>query len=707
MPLAPVLGALALFACGAAAWTLSAKIFRDEDGLHPRVAAAAVLALALETVGFNLLSALGAFTPLGGALWWGAALVVAWRLRDRRDRRVEDRARLAAWLRAQGSTPWEALVRGAALALVAWRVLRGLATPPLAWDALTYHLYRGARAVQRGGDVVERFPDQWGYVEFFPRGGDLPWAWFLLWTRSDALLAPTGAAVLALCAAAAACLARSLGADLRGSGRAALLTAMIPAAVNLSTSGYADVFVLTTSLLAGVFLVRLGARSDPRDAALALVALALGACAKLSGIPGFLVGAALVIARSASPRGELRAKLPTIAVGLCAALLVAAPGYVRTLRATGSLTYPLAATLGGRTLSAGNEELTMLFAGVFHPPRPGEGSLGTVLGALVLPKPGFTHELIDWGPSVVVLLPLAWLGARRAWRRPGLRFGLAAVVAFAALPALGLSSAAFVTLRTVWISVIGRLVLAIPAAVATLASTLRGRVASAVCALAILMELWATLPREEVPPVRDAMAAVGPWALLAAAVAAIAAHLAWRWLRAWPLALGLSLATLLTLPPIERARAAARYEIYRAAAIPEPHGAFELHPLVVDFASAWELWRDLDDGAPHTVAITLGWEGIGHNGFRYPMLGASLQNTLRYVPVTRDGAVIDHRRADDLRARADEGAWLRRITEGGFDRVALLHPFPMERAWILAHPERFTLARRSADGRHELWRVVP
>ncbi|MEZ4389911.1 MAG: hypothetical protein R3A48_02355 [Polyangiales bacterium] len=700
MRLGPILGAAALAACASFAWRAARAVYPDE-ALHARVAAAVTLALASAVIGLNVLDALGAFNLVGGAAWWGAVALGSRALPARRG--GDDLATLSRWTRAQLAHPVDAALRLSAVGLVAWRVARGLATPPLAWDSLTYHLARPARLVQRGRDVVEALPDQWGYLEFFPRGGDAPWAWMLLWWRGDALLAPTGAAVLTAAAASAACLARALGADARRSGLAAALVAMIPAAANLSTSGYADVFVLCTALLAATFLVRLGARADARDATLALAALALGASAKLSGLPSFVLGVLVVAARFAAARA--RPRLPALAAALLGSAAILAPGYLRTWRATGSLTWPLPLTLLGRTISRGNEELTLLYAGALHPRTPGEGSLARVLHALIDPKPEFPHELLDWGPAVLLVLPMAAVALGRLWRLRAPRFGVAASLALAGLPFAALFAPSFVTLRTIWITVLGRLVLPLPATLAVIAATLPGRAARAALWFALLVELSAAWPLELVEPVRAAMVDTLPVVVGALAASLAAVMLAARQRSAFPLTIGLLACAALFSGPLDAARARHRHAIYRAAAIPGTSGAFELHPLIPQFASASSIWRLLDDGAPHRVAVSLGWEGIGHNGYRYPLLGSALQNTLSYVPVTADGSVVDHRRADELRARADGAAWLRRIEQGEFEFLVLLHPYPMEREWVLSHPQRFTLAHRTADGLHELWRV--
>ena len=75
---------------------------------------------------------------------------------------------------------------------IALRLVRDLVSPPMAWDSLTYHLFRPARWIQDGALRSSIGPDSWRFLEYFPHAGDVPWAWAMLPVRGDALIAPTG-----------------------------------------------------------------------------------------------------------------------------------------------------------------------------------------------------------------------------------------------------------------------------------------------------------------------------------------------------------------------------------------------------------------------------------------------------------------------------------------------------------------------------------
>jgi hypothetical protein len=179
------------------------------------------------------------------------------------------------------------------------------------------------------------------------------------------------------------------------------------------------------------------------------------------------------------------------------------------------------------------------------------------------------------------------------------------------------------------------------------------------------------------------------------------------WKRASPLAKGLigcvSLATAGAL--LAGARARHRHDLYAALGTRPP--VFIMHVVTPRYSSAAPIWRALDDGPPHRIAVTAGWNGIGDNVLRYPLLGARLQNQVRYVPITRDGSIIDYERADAVRARADPDAWLAGLRAAAIDVVVTLDPQPIEAEWIAARPDLFVkIAAGSGSSHHAAFRVV-
>ncbi|HEY7956990.1 MAG TPA: hypothetical protein VII38_16910, partial [Polyangia bacterium] len=115
-------------------------------------------------------------------------------------------------------------------------------------------------------------------------------------------------------------------------------------------------------------------------------------------------------------------------------------------------------------------------------------------------------------------------------------------------------------------------------------------------------------------------------------------------------------------------------------------------------------WRFVDDGAPHHIALTAGWDGVGHNLLREPLLGTRLQNRVRYVPITVDGSIVDYRNGEALR-RASPRAWLRRLVDDQIDLVVALGPPPPEVGWMQSDRALFQLAAADDRGLNRVYRL--
>ena len=667
---------LAALALALAAWVLARALLAPDAPLRARLAATLTAGLFVQAVAFNLLTSLHLFRR-PAALSLAAALslslapfAVARRALLSHDLRTA-RDSLSALLR----DPLTAAMALCAAALVAFRVLRATVSPALAWDSLTYHLVRPVLWLQHGFDPVERAPDQVGYLTFFPRGGDVPWAWSMLLTRSSAWVAATGALVWAMVPIAAACLARELGARPRGAARAGLGAALIPCLVNLSTSGYVDNFVTASWLLSGLFVARCLRGAGGGELVLAAMALSVHAGSKLSGLPLLACGlsvAALSWWRRGPSDEPRRWAFPVAALGVAAAVLL--PAYLRTLLATGSPLWPLALKLGGHALLPGHPQLADLYSLRLDPPSAAERSPWHFVEALVLPKFHYDAERLDWGEQVVAVFALALValpGIARD-RAPGRRAAAALLLALSTVPLLAALSDDYVAIRTTWALVAGRLVVTLPVMLYVLAARARGPLAAAGWTLVLLSSIHSAWPHGTSPSMRSAMAAL----------VRSPAHL-------------------------ESVRSRYRWDIYAEASRVGPDMAYELHSVEVDYADAWPLWHFLDDGHPHRVAAAFGWDGVGHNAYRLPLFGSRWQNTVLYVPVTADGSIVDQDDPARLRRLADPAAWLRRLDAQRVEYVVVTDPAGVERGWIESRPDRFARAAVAAGGRHAVWRLLP
>jgi hypothetical protein len=699
------LGGAMLTSC---AWT-AYLVARRAVGVappHVRAAATALVALWLSVAGFALLAALHAFyLPVAAPLTIFGTMV-AHRLLGGVTARKSLAADLRAGRLALRQIAWSPLrlpliVAGAGL--IGSRLLRDLVSPPLGWDSLTYHLFRPAQWIQEGRLTTSIGPDSWRFLEYFPHAGDVPWAWAMLPVRGDALIAPAGVLVWSTCLLGGYSLARALGAERATAGLAALAIGFLPAAANECTSGYADNFGLAAFLFTGTALLELARAPSRGRAALAGGGLGLVAAGKLSGLPALALGLAFVawlIVRPSAPRGGRIAAL----VAACAAAAVSAPGYLRAWIDTGSPFYPLEVAVGKTTLFAGNHDLTMLYAGRLHDLSAFDPSLHGLFTVLTTPEPSLYHEHLGFGQGFYGLAVIGTLGLLVTLWRGDRRAVVIFLVVAAVLPLIGLLSPAFFAMRTIWRQAIGRLLLPVPAMLAVSGARLRGRFARLLWIPILVASELLCVPQGWGAPAIEGVRRLALPLTLALAVTAFSALALRRERRPFAAALlALPLFALLLAAPLDRLRGELRYRIFAAHDAVQP--AYQMHMLEHSYASSFPIWHALDDGAPHRIALSVGWDGIGHNLFRFPLTGSRLQNRVQYIPVSHDGEVFDYMHEEEVYARAEPGPWLSRLLAADIDVVVTLHPSEVELLWMEAYPEVFEPIARSTEGWNRAFRV--
>jgi hypothetical protein len=702
----------AVMMCGAGAWAayLIARRISDAASLVTRIATALVIWQCLGLLLFTVLMTTAQFRlPVALVVW----LVPAGALHQTLDgagalRLVRSDLRRVAGVIREFCSCWPrriALV--AAGAIVGARLWIGMAAPPLAFDALLYHAYRPARWVQEGRWVIDRAPDQWSYLQFFPHGGEVPWAWAILATGDDRLLAAAACGIWLLCACAGALAARVLGAGRRSAVYAALAIVLIPTVASIGVSTYVDNAVLAAFLLGCVALV--AATRDGRPEQMLVAAASFGwlAACKSTGLPLLavmmvLLGWCAVRARGGSDARDRRRRMLWLAIGAVTAVLLAAPGYVAAWIEMGSPLYPLAARIAGHTLRAGNEQLQRLYAGAPGTANTAKASGSLLLMALIGPyHQPMWQDYGGFGPALLLIFVPAVLGTWRLATRPG-RLVPLAIVSMSAVPLVALMADEFAGLRATWGISVARFLVVLPATLIVFAAQIESRAMPLVWGIVLAVDCVLAIPRGINPPLAKAMLAVVPaGAVGGAGVLAIAV-----WRRGPTAAKGLigcsSLAVAGAL--LGGARARYRHDLYAALGARPP--VFIMHGIAQHYVAAAPLWRTLDDGAPHRIAVTQGWNGIDIV-LRYPLLGARLQNRVRYVPITRDGSIIDYERGDELRAKADPDAWLARLRAAKIDVVVILDPQPIEAEWIATRPDLFErIAAGSGATHHAAFRIA-
>lgn len=554
------------------------------------------------------------------------------------------------------------------------RIVRALVAPPLAWDALTYHLPRAVEWVQRGTIVPLPGPDAATYYTHFPPYGEIYLAWALAATHSDAWLFAVAAWTCAGVLLGAYALARTCGATSPAAAAGAAASAAIPAVASLVSASYVDNVALATLLVSMTFVLRALASWRTSDAVAAGVTLGLLLCTKSSAFPLAAVIGAWAALAALVTRERNVARTRALALAVVAAGVVASPPLIRALLDTGNPLYPLEVSVGPLLHLPGNALLRETMAA-------GTVDAREVLQALF----GWAtwsrdYDHLGLGPAALGLIALAVVGAIRAGRAALATSTLLAVVGVAIVaPAF---SPSVRSLWVFWAPASPRLVAGAVCLAAALAT--RSGATWMLWALAVVSAA-ASVPRGIGVAEWRGLAAIWP----VVAVVASGALIAWRGARRqqWRRVIAACGALAVFVPAaVAPVRQRIRMAVYEEAARGE---AFDLHRLALTEASAWPLWRELDQRPALRLAIAAGFTGPGHNWYRYPLYGAHYQHAVRYVPVTADGALRSYRD----RTLADEACapcWLERLRASDIDAVVVLPPPTFEAAWARARPGEFS-----------------
>ncbi len=689
------------------AWTsylLADRLF-PEAPTSTRWSAALVIGVAALLVGFWLAASVGCFR-LGCVLpAWGllaAAVHTALGRRPQPWQRLRaDGRRLVELICEPGYARWLGL--GVAIVGVA-RLLRALAAPPLAWDALTYHLVRAGIWIQAGGFVATPAPDAWGYYDWFPPGADVLWAWAMLPVRGDGLVPILGFILWLGLGLGTYTASRNLG----GSPQRALLVALVvlstPGMLAQVTAAYADLATTTLFALGAGFVIRLFRGAAAGDYLGCTLAFSAAVATKFSAL--IYLGLVLLVVSVALLKDRIRrARALWLASLLALVVAVGVWPYLRTWARTGSPFFPLTVTVPFLGTFPGSHELTLLLEGALLPAQTRDPSVGELLRGLFAGRLEADWSHLNLGLGGVFVLLAAGFGLIDLRRRPALRWPAVFLLVCAVLTIAPLASPAFRAERIIWWASVGRFLGPALVALALLTTPAERDHVDLGLAGAVVLSLFALFPLGFGPTGRVGAAIL---LLVILAVGLLSAFLV-RLLHGRQMRLAALLVVVLALSGLARVghdlRTALRYPFYAAAASGRE---FDLHPLDSIYAASWPAWRFLDREAGLRIAVTAGWDGIGHNWYRYPLLGSRLQNELFYIPVTADGTVIDYRPPVLAFHELDGRAWTRRLREEGIEYVVVLPPTAVpELYWMEQRPALFEPVARELSGASLVYRVVP
>ena len=305
----------------------------------------------------------------------------------------------------------------------------------------------------------------------------------------------------------------------------------------------------------------------------------------------------------------------------------------------------------------------------------------TALTALVL-NARAEDPFLNMGFAGVLLLVLGVAGAMQLWRRPSARAYLICVVISGLVTIAQLVSPSNSSMLTTWATVLARFIVPSLAAIMVLSARFPVAVRSILLPV-LVIEYFVYAPWQWTRQLLLATTAILVALLVVAIAAVVAGRLRVRPAVRWAV---LAVIVVLSLSATRVVHDRVRYGSYLSFAsrqLDDFHGAGRI--------GTWPFWLRLDEDGQSRVAMAAGWDGVGHNWFRYGLLGARLDHDVRYVPVTADGSIVNYADSARLAALADREAWLGRLEGLQIDWVVALGPRTFEHEWVEGLPEVFSV----------------
>lgn len=535
--------------------------------------------------------------------------------------------------------------------LLAWvQATRGIVTPPLDWDFLTYHGPRAAFWLQESQlwptyDAV----GLWQMYRAFPPAGDLISAWAMSVTNDDLLVAPAWFAVWVALGLAAYAGARSLGAARWPATLAALAVLLLPASFQHMSSGYVDNWVAAGALAGTACLIESERRKSLELATVSLVAFATSAATKHTALP-LAVIAVLLWCRQAYLY-RTAARWPRIACVGLVALVTGTLWYAVLAVREGNPMYPFPLNVLGTTLPGARDAL------------PADGAkprLDFLSAGRALFLGGFLgNPLHHNGFGLGGLLLLLWGSGSSIARRHATSPVLAAML----VSALGL---------LLW-TMAGRIgepglddaryLLTVPG-LAALGAAVAPR-APLVLGIVVALEAVHAVPWR--------WGAIDTVPLLASGGVAALITVALRFAKRIPL--GLALGLLGGWCCAAETRGPLRWEYYRSLA---SGGLMASGPVAFCPSSrAHDIWQHLAEAPPLTINVSAGNHELLTNWFIYPLLGTRFQHRLVHV---RTGLHFPEQQRDLTEPKLDGAtrAWMNGVARANADAIVLYKPLPIE-----------------------------
>jgi hypothetical protein len=542
---------------------------------------------------------------------------------------------------------------------------------PIAWDTLTYHATKSALWVQTGAHITLDMPGGWSAYRYYPAGGEALSAWAMLPFHSDLLYGVIDFVFWIGLGVALYEIARELGA--RGWGRllAAVYLMFLPAIFREVGSGYVETsleFALFGTAFLLVRYLKTGRAGYLITAGMALgVALAI----KVTAIAYAGAWMLVVLWRILAQRRQLSPNLRATGAAAVCACLVYVPWAAHFALATG---YPLGTTpvtIAGVPLGKMIDELRFY---ADRPIRPNQLDVESRALRTAFAPPGQGPWPGTFSCSAASL-PLMLLGAITLLLPKSRSVAAGVLLPIVPVTLFNVYQPSFSVVRMDFPQLIGRFLFPL-VAVLVLYAVANARPKPLAVALYVYL-LVATGVHV------DTQFLYG-WSDVDRAIVTMLAVLTGApllWIaRRKPAALRPALAVLTAATLVAAAywKDADRVHFLRSSE--------SVHPMPAYWAPAVEALREYHE--PLRMSITAGMQPNSGNQFFYNFLGAHLQNSVRYIPLTEDGHIVPHApRYVDTPLSFD--AWRRRLIENRITHVIALAPESVELRWMRQAPEQF------------------
>ena len=565
--------------------------------------------------------------------------------------------------------------------------LRTTIIPLLGWDSLTYHGVKAGMWVQNDGPTTLVSPGGWGqYHRNFFGGGEVFTAWAMLPFHSDVLAGTVDAVQWLLLGLMLYALGQELGVRPRFRLVGVAYVLYIPALWLSVGSGYVEPGLLLMVMSGLLFAIRFLSCLDGRFMLMSLMALGVAGGIKITALPILLV-VCLILFGTALFTGSHRIVLVKwILVSSLACALVVSPWFVRNIQQTG---YPLASmpvSIAGITLGKATKTIE------WYQNRPGLKSYDFFSEMNALRKMFLSPFQVSPHLSWLTVLPaFVFLSMVILWLRHRKKIAIL-MIGMVGVVLASFYHPGFSAVRLLWPHVSGRFLLPVlcPAVVVSFLWCKPHGKGANVYALFLLVGTMIHIAR-------CAFYGWAPFekgAVFVELVVTLMLMLVIRYFivrdSGQIMLLGTAIVVPLVILPLLNAY---RYHTRYKAALQ----SVVLHPVLPVYKYWIPAAQLLDErDVPLKIAVTAGPRQDADNWFMYFFMGRKLQNQLVYIPITKNGNILDFGPDGEMERNGDIIAWLNRVRINHITYVMSFAPRSLELLWMEKNPMLFK--RLTGDG---------